>query len=195
MEDQQKAAYASLANFSKSGEKNKMETTNKNKFSLGNYLWGIGSYEPYEERAKFLKEFETDNCTLCRKLRNLKSSMNLFARSKIISTLTSGAALGTFTFSDNYDLVSMVLFGISEGTRYVVNRIEKEDIQHFDYMRGKRLELELAKEDTERTMIHNRKVLDDLSDRVDDFLGNSGNYSNKDDKEDDDWCPYDDPNQ
>ena len=59
MEDQQKAAYASLANFSKSGEKNKMETTNKNKFSLGNYLWGIGSYEPYEERAKFLKEFET----------------------------------------------------------------------------------------------------------------------------------------
>ena len=87
MEDQQKAAYASLANFSKSGEKNKMETTNKNKFSLGNYLWGIGSYEPYEERAKFLKEFETDNCTLCRKLRNLKSIIIIYSSFHIKSRL------------------------------------------------------------------------------------------------------------
>jgi len=195
MEDQQKAAYASLANFSKSGEQNKMETTNKDKFSLGHYLWGIGSHKPYEDRARFLKEFETDNCTLCRKLRNLKESMNFFARSKIISTLASSAAAGTFILADGYEISSAVLFGLSEASRYMINNIEKGDIKHFEYMRGKRLELELAKEDTERTMIHNRKVLDDLSDRIDDFLGNSDNYSNKEDDENDDWCPYDDPNQ
>ncbi len=195
MEDQQKAAYASLANFSKSGEQNKMVTTNKDKFSLGHYLWSIGSYKHYEDRARFLKEFETDNCTLCRKLRNLKSTSDMFARSKIISTLVSSAAVGTFMLTDGYEISSTVLFGISELSRYILNNIEKEEIKHFDYMRGKRLELELAKEDTERTMIHNRKVLDNLSDRIDDFLGNSDNYSNKEDDENDDWCPYDGPNQ
>ena len=132
MEDQQKAAYASLANFSKSGEQKKMTTKKEKLNSLGNYLLGYEDKNQYIRQENFLREFEIDDRSLKNKLKYIKNSKRFYSILKVCSTMMTGTALASYAILDDHILKTSAVIGFSECTRYIMNRLKNQEFNCFN---------------------------------------------------------------